>query len=177
MNRLLTGTRLQVLIPLLGLAAGIAVVFSVLPATAAQPGTKAKESSSPGDEASKVLVKLDDDWSAAAGTKDAARMASFYAEDAVAYPPGEPVCIGRAAAQKVWAAYFTDPTFTISWKTAHAGVAKSGEMGFTSGPYEATFTGPDGKLVHEKGKYLCTWSKGPDGTWKAAHDMWNADSR
>jgi ketosteroid isomerase-like protein len=50
-------------------------------------------------------------------------------------------------------------------------------MGFTSGTYEATWTGPDGKPVTETGKYLCTWQKQPDGSWKAVHDMWNSDTK
>lgn len=128
------------------------------------------------DEA-KALARLDDEWSAAAGKRDAEAVASFYADDAVAYPPGEPMATGRAAAQKVWAAYFAEPSFRISWKTLHAGVADSGEMGFTSGSYECSWNGADGKPVVEKGKYLCTWRKGADGKWKAVHDMWNADSR
>ncbi len=108
-------------------------------------------------------------------TKNAERVASFYAEEAIAYPPNEPVAVGKAAAKKVWAAYFSDPTFTISWKTAHAEV--TGDLGYTAGPYEASFKGPDGKTVNEKGKYLCVWKKQNDGTWKAVHDMWNTDSR
>ncbi len=123
----------------------------------------------------KVLVKLDDDWSKAAATRDAERVASFYAEDAVAYPPNEPVAVGRAAAKKVWAAYFAEPSFTISWKTTHAEV--TGNLGYTAGTYEDSFKGPDGKLVKEEGKYLCVWRKQSDGTWKAVHDMWNADSK
>jgi ketosteroid isomerase-like protein len=105
------------------------------------------------------------------------RVVSFYAENAIAYPPQEPVAIGRPAARKVWAAYFADTTFTLSWKTVHAEVAKSGDFGYTAGTYEDSFKGPDGKLVSEKGKYLCTWKKQKDGTWKAIHDMWNSDTK
>jgi ketosteroid isomerase-like protein len=125
----------------------------------------------------KMLIKLDDDWSAAAVARDVDRVASFYAEDAIAYPPSEPVAVGRAAAKKVWATYFADPTFSISWKTLHAEVSKSGELGYTAGTYEASYKGPDGKPVAEKGKYLCTWKLQGDGTWKAVHDMWNTDAR
>ena len=125
----------------------------------------------------KMLIKLDDDWSAAAVARDVDRVASFYAEDAIAYPPSEPVAVGRAAAKKVWATYFADPTFSISWKTLHAEVSKSGELGYTSGTYEASYKGPDGKPVAERGKYLCTWKLQGDGTWKAVHDMWNTDAR
>jgi ketosteroid isomerase-like protein len=83
----------------------------------------------------------------------------------------------RAGAKKVSAAYLADKTFSISWKTVHAEVSKSGEMGFTAGTYEDSFTGPDGKVVKEKGKYLCNWKKQKDGTWKATHDMWNTDAK
>lgn len=125
----------------------------------------------------KMLIKLDDDWSAAAVARDVDRVASFYAEDAIAYPPSEPAAVGRSAAKKVWATYFADPTFLISWKTLHAEVSKSGELGYTSGNYEASYKGSDGKPVAEKGKYLCTWKLQEDGTWKAIHDMWNTDAR
>lgn len=145
------------------------VIGSMVSATAsADDKTSAK---------AKMLIQLDDEWSAAAVARDVERVASFYAEDAVAYPPGEPVAVGRAAAKKVWATYFSDPTFSISWKTLQAEVSKSGELGFTSGTYEASYKGPDGKPVAEKGKYLCTWKLQGDGKWKAVHDMWNTDAR
>jgi ketosteroid isomerase-like protein len=150
----------------LAAAGGLAVLFSVMPALAADMDANAK-----------ALAKLDDDWSKAAAARDADRVASFYAEDAIAYPPQEPIAIGRAAAKKVWAAYFADKTFTISWKTVHAEVAKSGDLGYTTGTYEASFKGPDGKQVSEKGKYVCTWRKQKGGTWKAIHDIWNADAK
>jgi len=128
------------------------------------------------DANAKALAQLDDDWSKAAATRDVDRVASFYAEDAIAYPPNAPMAIGRGAAKQVWASYFADSTFSISWKTLHAEVSKSGELGFTAGTYEVSFTDPDGKQVNEKGKYLCTWKKQSDGTWKASHDMWNTDA-
>ncbi len=124
-----------------------------------------------------ALTQLDDDWSQAAATKDAAAVGAFYAADAVAYPPGEPVALGQPAAQGVWAAYFADSTFSISWKTDRAEVAKSGELGFTAGTYEDSYRGPDGAMVLEKGKYLCVWAKQSDGSWKAVHDMWNLDPK
>jgi ketosteroid isomerase-like protein len=87
------------------------------------------------------------------------------------------LAVGRAAAKKVWAAYFADPSFTISWKTVHAGMSKSGDLGFTTGTYEDSYKAPDGKVVTEKGKYVCIWKKQKDGSWKAIHDIWNSDSK
>jgi ketosteroid isomerase-like protein len=129
------------------------------------------------DANAKLLVKLDDDWSAATAARDADRMASCYAEDAIAYPPNEPVAVGRAAAKKVWAAYFADQTCAISWKAVHAEMAKGGDLGVTAGTFADSSKGPDGKLVGGKGKLLCTWKKQKDGSWKAFHGMWNYDSR
>jgi ketosteroid isomerase-like protein len=150
-------------------AAALAVLATMCVAAAA--------SFAASEDKAKVLIKLDDEWSAAAATKSADSVATYYAEDAIAYPPNEPVAVGREAAKKVWAAYFAVPEFAISWKTVHAEVSKSGDLGFTSGAYEASFKGADGKTVSEKGKYLCTWKKQKDGSWRAIHDMWNADAK
>jgi len=125
----------------------------------------------------KALMKLDDDWSKAAVARDVDAVVSYYAEDAIAYPPGAPVANGRDAVRKVWAAGFADPSFNISWKTVHAGVARSGDLGFTAGTYEDSYKGADGKMVKETGKYVCTWKKQKNGAWKAIHDIWNTDAR
>jgi ketosteroid isomerase-like protein len=156
----------QGLIYVVAAACIFAVLFFDLPTFAAEMDANAK-----------ALVKLDDDWSKAAAARDVNKVASFYADDAIAYPPNEPAANGREAAKKVWAAYFAEPTFNISWKTTHAEVAKSGDLGFTSGTYEDSFKGPDGKMVSEKGKYVCMWKKQKDGTWKAIHDIWNSDAK
>lgn len=164
MSRLPRHARLANPIPALALVGVVALLCSASPVRAGGIDANAK-----------ALAQLDDEWSKAAGTKDAERVASFYAEDAIAYPPNAPAAVGRAAAKKVWAAYFADPSFKISWKTTHAGI--SGELGFTAGTYEDSFKGPDGKLVTEKGKYVCTWKKDKGGAWKAIHDIWNTDAK
>ncbi len=169
MSRFSMGKRRSTLVSVLakaGVAGGVflALMFGVAASAIDDMSAEAK-----------ALAKLDDDWSAAAATRDAKRVASFYAEDAIAYPPNEPMAIGRAAAEKVWAAYFADPTYKISWKTTHADA--TGSLGYTTGTYEDSFKGPDGKTVNGKGKYVCVWKKQSDGTWKAVHDMWNTNSK
>jgi len=146
----------------LAAVSALAILFSVRPTQAAGVDANAK-----------MLAQLDDEWSKAAATRDAERVASFYAEDAIAYPPGMPLAVGRAAAQRVWASYFVNETFKISWKSSHASV--NGDLGFTSGAYEDSYKGTDGKLVTETGKFVCVWRKQKDGSWKAVHDIWNGD--
>jgi ketosteroid isomerase-like protein len=125
----------------------------------------------------RALTQLDDAWSKAAATRNADSVGSFYAADAIAYPPNEPVAVGQAAATRVWASAFADSSFAISWKTDHASVSRSGDLGFTAGTSEDSFTRADGTRVTERGKYVCTWKRQADGTWKASRDIWNTDSR
>lgn len=94
------------------------------------------------DAQAKILAELDDDWSSAAVKKDLDKLASYYAPDAVAYPPNEPAAVGRAAARKAWAEMLADPSLSSSWKTSHAEVSASGEIGFTAGTYVLTAKGP-----------------------------------
>ena len=129
------------------------------------------------DADAKALTKLDEEWSKTAATKDAEKIASFYAEDAMAYPPNEPIAVGRAGAKKLWATMLALPEVSISWKTAHAEAAASGDLGYTTGTYEVSSKGADGKPAVEKGKYVCTWKKQKDGSWKAIHDIWNSDAK
>jgi ketosteroid isomerase-like protein len=127
------------------------------------------------DRHAQELIALDDAWSKAAVARNVDQVASFYSLDAVAYPPNEPVAVGRVAAREVWARYFADPTYQVSWKSTSAEVENN--LGWTAGIYEESFKGPDGKMATGKGKYLCVWRKSADGKWSAVQDMWNSDSK
>ncbi len=151
------------------LAAGACVLVSTACAPAPAPVDTAALAAQ--------LTQLDDAWSQAAGLRNADSVASFYATDAVAYPPNMPAAVGQAAARDVWAGGFADSTYAISWTTTAARVAASGDMGFTAGTYQESYRGADGNPVTMTGKYLCVWAKQADGSWKATHDMWNADAK
>ncbi len=86
-------------------------------------------------------------------------------------------CDRRSAAKKVRAAYFVDTSFSIFKTSVYAEVSKSGDLGFTDGTYEASYKGPYGKTVKEKGKYVFNWKMQADGNWKAIHDIWNTDAK
>ncbi len=127
------------------------------------------------DSQALTLVKLDDQWSAAAVKKDTDLVVSFYTDDATVYPPNDIIGTGHDGAKKIWGAMLSDPSLTISWKAQHGEIASSGDIGYTSGTYELSMKGPDGKPINDKGKFLCVWKKQSDGKWKALRDMWNSD--
>lgn len=176
MNYPSIGSQFRVLTIVLAVAAGGVTLLSGCASN--NNASTASGTLSPSERAQvgKALAKLDDQWCAAAATKDARKVGSFYAENAIAYPPGEPMASGQAAAEQVWARYFKDPSFEISWKSDRAEAAASGDIGYTSGAYQCAYRGPDGRPVREQGKFLCVWRKQADGSWKAIHDMWNTDT-
>jgi ketosteroid isomerase-like protein len=100
-------------------------------------------------------------------------VASFYARDGIAFPPDEAVAVGSSATKRVWAKYFADPTYQISWKTTSAEVVK--DLGWTAGTFQDSSKGADGKTVAKTGKYVCVWHHGADAKWKAIRDIWNYD--
>jgi uncharacterized protein (TIGR02246 family) len=93
---------------------------------------------------------------------DFAGVASLYAEDATAFPPGSGMVKGRAAIEALWksmAAQVSDPKLT-TFDVKPLGPSAAREIG----------KGPMSKEV--TGKYLVVWEKiGSD--WKLAADIWN----
>ena len=53
---------------------------------------------------------------------------------------------------------------TLLWRPAYAGIARSGDFGFTTGPVQ--IRGKDGVTGH----YFTIWRKQPDGSWKWIFD-------
>lgn len=157
-------------------AAGLVIVVGavLLAGGCASTGSSSTPASSATADAS-VLKQLDDAWSAAAATRDPAKVGAFYAENAIAFPPNAPAAVGKQAATQVWAAYFAEPSLSISWKSNDARISACGGLGFTSGSYKLSLKGPDGAMINDTGKFLCVWEKQADGSWKAIRDMWNSD--
>jgi uncharacterized protein (TIGR02246 family) len=121
------------------------------------------------------LRELDKQWSEAAGSKDAARTASFYAEDGLLLPYGAPIVKGRAKIQETWAKFMATPGYALHFEPTSIVVAKSGDVAYDVGTFEFTVNDAQGKPVTEVGKYLVAWSRQKNGEWKVAADCFNAD--
>jgi ketosteroid isomerase-like protein len=113
------------------------------------------------------LVSTENEWMATA--KDPAKFVSYYAADAAMYPTGMAIVSGKDAIQKTYAEMAKTPGFALS---SHGNKAEvSGDIGVTTGTYELTMGG-----VTEKGKYVTTWRKQSDGSWKVTNDIFNPDA-
>ncbi len=126
-------------------------------------------------DAAQGIRDADMAWSKAASAGDLSAIVSFYADDATLLSPNAPVVKGKDAIRKEWDGIMKGFGKTLHWQPTKAEAAKSGEMGYTIGTYEGTFTPPNGKPVKDKGKYLEVWKKQADGKWKCIADMYSSD--
>lgn len=126
-------------------------------------------------DAEEAAVRAADElWSQVAGAKDLEKTVGFYTDHGIVLPPGSPALAGKDAVRAFWVAAFQDPAYQLSWKTVEVGVAGSGDLAYTRGSYDFTYTA-GGKAVREHGKDLVVWKKQADGSWKVAVDMFSAD--
>jgi uncharacterized protein (TIGR02246 family) len=118
---------------------------------------------------------LDKNWSAAAASKDAAKTASFYADDGSLLPFNGPIVNGKAKIQEAWAGLIAKPGFAIHFEPTRIVVAKSHDMAYDIGTFEATMNDDKGNPDTVIGKYLVAWKKQKDGEWKVEADCFNTD--
>jgi uncharacterized protein (TIGR02246 family) len=107
--------------------------------------------------------------SEAARTKDVDKVASFYADDALAFSNYSATTTTKEAMRADLRNAFSVPG-TISWKTSAIEVARSGDLAYEHGRYTYTTTEKDGKSKTQTGNYLLVWRKSPGGDWRIAVD-------
>lgn len=56
-----------------------------------------------------------------------------------------------------------DPPIRLVWQPSHAEIARSGDMGWTTGPWQRQAHGSD-EIAY--GDFLTVWKKQPDGKWR-----------
>ncbi len=134
--------------------------------------TGCASSGSQADVQSQIL-QLDAEWSKAAQDRDVDRAVSFWADDAIVFPPGSPAVVGKAAIREFVMKSFRAPGFSISWKTTTVAVSKSGDIAYTTGTNRVDFNAADGKQVTVEGKAVAVWRREKNGVWKCVIDIWN----
>jgi ketosteroid isomerase-like protein len=103
--------------------------------------------------------------SADRGTREA--FLAFIAEDGVLFRP-------TAVNGKQWMMSHPPPASTkrqlLSWKPVFGDIAESGDLGYTTGPWQFKADINDEKPV-AFGDFITVWKKQPDGSWKFVVDL------
>jgi ketosteroid isomerase-like protein len=122
-----------------------------------------------------AILAADAAWMKVWWAKDLEKSVAFFDKEGSMLPANEPIATGKDALTKLIGAAFADPDYRLSWHANKAGVARSGELAYTSGTYDLSMKDASGKTISDKGKCLTVWKKQADGTWKVLYDMFNSD--
>ncbi len=98
-----------------------------------------------------------------------------FTDDARVLAPDIPMAEGWEASRAVFAKLEALPGYSLKYSPVIADVGGAADLGYTIGTYHMKLPDSDGSIVEISGKYLSLWKRQPDGKWKIAVDMFNAD--
>jgi ketosteroid isomerase-like protein len=122
------------------------------------------------------LMQADRTWSESQVASDTPVdvIAAQFLEDAYLLAPDAPLIEGSDDIRGAFADLEAIPGYSLSWKPTVAEVGGAGDLGYTIGAYEMHMA-PEGTPLTIIGKYMTIWKRQPNGDWKVAVDMFNAD--
>ena len=117
------------------------------------------------------LKEADRAFDAAVAKGGAKAWAGFFAPDGKMFRANATITQGRPAIEALMQPFLSQARTTLRWQPTFADIAKSGDLGYTTG--ESTTRTPDekGQMLESHGRYVTIWKKQTDGTWKVALDI------
>jgi ketosteroid isomerase-like protein len=116
---------------------------------------------SPSSTSQTAIREAEKAWGTAIASKSLDRTVKAYAQDAVTAGSAMFRARGIADFRAEWAKQFSQPDFSLTWKTENVVVTNSGVIAYSSGTWSQ---GGD------HGPYLAVWQKQPNGEWKVLID-------
>ena len=133
---------------------------------------KTLKTTNPAEPATDAVTRTAQEILAALEARDSAKVASYYAPDAVLATPGRPAVRGGEAVSKSIRNDIADPNLKISVSNEKTEVAGSGDLAYRRGTFKITFTNPQTKQAENgAGTYLTVFRKQADGSWKVVEDF------
>jgi uncharacterized protein (TIGR02246 family) len=149
-----------------GVAAKTAAALLLVAGCATQPFDPFSES--------EKLLRRDAEWAnlASAG-KDVERMVSYFSDDAIVIPQGQPIAEGKAAIRAFVTASLQIPGFKIHWVSEKVSFSPDGKLAYMRGRNSMTVPGPNGAPITLAGRGITILRLEPDGQWRCVVDIWN----
>jgi uncharacterized protein (TIGR02246 family) len=146
-------------------ALGCAAVLALMAAACNQ-------SASTHDAEIQTIKNIEAQWNQDYASKDAEKIASHYATDAVLMVPGMAPTSGYDAIHTALEQMVTDPAMALKFQASKVEVSKSGDLAYTQGSYTLTVTDPQTKkIINDHGSYVTVYRKMASGLWKAVSDI------
>ncbi len=143
----------------------VALVTSVVVACGSPP--------TPAADAGEELMQVSRNWAAAAATGNLDSIVSYWADDAVVIPPGQPQVVGKAAIREYVQAGASIPGFSITWAPEQVSISSAGDLGYLIEQNTVTYADSTGTIHTEHGRAVTIWRKDASGAWKCVVDTWN----
>jgi ketosteroid isomerase-like protein len=118
--------------------------------------------------------KADADWTAAASTHGVDAWMSFYAADAIARLPHEPLASGKDIVRQAVIRLLAPPHLSMATRPIDVQVNQSADVASLIESYELRVDSP-GTSASSRGRRLEIWRKQADGGWRCIVDTWNLD--
>jgi len=99
----------------------------------------------------------------------------FYLEDARLMAPGRPPVQGSAELRTFWQSEFDQGLVTLNLNPTE--IDGSGDLAYEIGTYDLMVRREARGVFQDHGKYVVVYKRLPDGSWKAAADIFNSDLR
>jgi ketosteroid isomerase-like protein len=143
----------------------VAILIFVVACTETKVDMKAEEA---------AILKADSTWSALSlESKDVDKIVSYWTDDAVVIPPGQPIVKGKEALRKFVEESFKIPGFSISWKSSAIKFSPDGKLAYLYAENMTTINDSTGNKILMPGRGYSIWRKEPDGSWKCVVDIFN----
>lgn len=118
-----------------------------------------------------AILQADRDFDLAVSQRGVDAWTAAFAEDGAMSKSDGTVVRGRDAIRALMAPMFAEKETSLRWKPDFAEMARSGELGYTTGPAKLRGKNAQGQTVERDSRYLTVWKKQKDGTWKVAFDL------
>ena len=126
----------------------------------------------PNEPATDAVTRTAKEILAALEARDSAKVASYYAPDAVLATPGRPAVRGSEAVFKAIRNDMADANFKLSVSDGKTDVAASGDLAYRRVSLTVTYTNPQTKQVENAAATALTvFRKQADGSWKVVEDF------
>ena len=151
------------ILPRLSAAGGIALLLGGAPAAAFDAQSEGR-----------LLLARDAEWANIASTgRDVERAVSYWTDDALIIPQGQPIIEGKAAIRAFVAGSFNTPGFHIHWVSEKPVFSPDGNLAYLRNTTTTTVPGADRKPITMSSRGITVWRRDADGQWRCAVDIWN----
>lgn len=122
-----------------------------------------------------AVMQADRDFAKATAERGLEGWLSFWGEGS--YVGSDPTITGQEKLREFYKPLFARKNLKFVWSPTEGAVFPSGDLGYTTGSAEISYTKDDGTHQSGTSHYITIWKKQKDGTWKVFMDIGSNDPK